>query len=185
MVPKGKKGRGDEKYVELAHREGVGGQVSTRLPFLYQSYMTDVDTSNRCVQGSSLTHYCEQPFTPPKDTHMQVHTRTQNGSVGKQLLSTFIGNYCWRSHIGRRAEFQEKKPGSYVTSAQSWQGPSNRAALRQGKLGHSLNDCLSPSRSLIHTHAARRQSQCPLLAPNGDTGETPYKKLKHWRHWDN
>lgn len=108
----------------------------------------------------------------------------QNSGVGKQLLHTFIGNYCWRSHIGGAAEFQEKKkPGSYVTSARSWQGPRNRAA--QARETRTQPQWLPRPLIFINTHTSRvrAQSQCPLSPSRGAAGETPYRELSI--DWDN
>lgn len=108
-----------------------------------------------------------------------MHTRTQSSSVGKQLLHTFIGNYCWRSHISGGAEFQERKKKARFLCNPSLDlaGAQESCSSQAGeKLGHSLNGCHSASHSWTYT-----QSQCPPLAPKGDAGETPFEKAERWQ----
>lgn len=124
------------------------------------------------------------PFSCLKLLHTQTgvhtHTQTHTSRVGKQLLHTFIGNYCWRSHISGRAEFQEKKPGSYVTSAQSWQRPRNRAACRQWKTRTQPQWLPQPLTFVIrHTSPGRTRWQRPQTVQSGGAGEALSKKAEH------
>lgn len=115
------------------------------------------------IQQMTETH-----TTPPPQactcTCMRAHTTALwiNSSSTLLLAITAEGH---TSAAGLSSRKKKKKPGSYVTSAQSWQRPRNRAARKQGKLGHSLSDCLSPSqtstfintciyRARTHSHSA-------------------------------
>lgn len=98
-------------------------------------------------------------------TCMRAHTTALwiNSSSTLLLAITAEGHTSAAGLSSRK----KKKPGSYVTSAQSWQAPRNRAARKQGKLGQSLSDCLSPSQpnTFINRriYRARTQSERPLL----------------------
>lgn len=96
---------------------GGKGQHSATLTseLLFMGTKTKIQhLTGVCRDELSLTHSCKQSFCLQLTViHIGVqtciHTLAHNGSVGKQLLHTFIGNYCRRSHIGGGAEFQEKK----------------------------------------------------------------------------
>lgn len=134
-------------------------QVST--PLLHQSCFSWEDrqrynTKQVCVGIKSLfhTHANNTPAPIPMlttyiHTHAQVctvvHICTRTTAVWVNSSSTLLLAITAEGHTSAEGlSSRKKKPGSYVTSAQSWQGPRNRAARRQGKLGHSLNDCHSP-----------------------------------------
>lgn len=94
----------------------------------------------------SCKHLSITPPPPPLQalytqvcTHLHTHNKWVNSSSTLLLAITVEGRISAAGLSSRK-----KKPGSYVTSAWSWQAPRNRAACRKGKLGHSFNDCNSP-----------------------------------------
>lgn len=149
-----------------------------------------------CRQPDRDTAHERNSYSPPPQvctcTCMRAHTTALwiNSSSTLLLAITAEGHTSAAGLSSRK-----KKPGSYVTSAQSWQAPRNRAARKQGKLGHSLSDCLSPSQpnTFINRriYRARTQSQCPLLEQEilgrywGDTQPPfPKKEKKRKKEYD-